>query len=335
MTKRLFTLSLLLTGIGLILSILSATDLCNFGGCTEAHQYRFHTVTLPILGMVYFGLLATAQILSSRLALAGLTTTLLLAGGAGAELTMIHLQKNVIQAWCPLCLGIAGVVYLLCILRTFRYFRELGRSSVMKKRLFANSLLVALVALAGFLISFTGIMKMDATADQHDFSVGRSKGPVEVYVFSDWFCPVCQKVEPVIEAAFPTLSQKAKVTFVDKAIHPESMNFVPYHLSFAVNEKEKYLQLRRVLFAVARKTKNPTLTDITSAIAPLKVTYKQLSFMEVTQQMGKFQALSGQFKVNATPTMVFFNTKTNKSKALVGGNEITAEGIAKALKNVE
>ena len=334
MTKRLFTLPLLLTGVGLILAILSATNLCNFGGCTEAHQYRFHRVTLPFLGMVYFSLLAGAQILSSRLALASPVVTMLLAGGAGAELTLIHLQKYIIKAWCPLCLGIAGVVYLLCILRTFRYFRELGRSSVMKKRLFANTLLVALVTLAGFLISFSGIAKLEA-ADQRDFSIGRSKGPVEVYVFSDWFCPVCVKVEPVIEAAFPALSQKAKVTFVDKAIHPESMNFVPYHLSFAVHEKEKYLQLRKTLFAVARKTKKPSVADITAAIAPLKVTYKQLSFMEVTQQMGKSQALSDQFKVTATPTLVFFNTKTNKSKTLVGGNEITADGIAKALKSVE
>lgn len=335
MNRRLPIVPLLLTGVGLVLSILSATDLCNFGGCTEAHQYRFHGIPLPITGMVYFGILACSQLLSSRRELFVPAVTMLLAGGAGAELTMIHLQKDVIKAWCPLCLGIAGIVYLLCILGISSYFREHGRSFTMKKRLFANSLLITLVALAGFFISFTGIMKPDAAAQQQDISIGKQKSSLEVYVFSDWLCPVCMKVEPAIEASVPGLMKKARVTFVDKAIHPEAMNFVPYHLSFAIHEKEKYLQLRRVLFAVARKTRNPSVADITAAIAPLKVTYKQLSFMEVTQQMGRFQALADQFKVTATPTVVIYNAKSNKSKALIGGNEITVDGIAKAVKSLE
>lgn len=335
MSRRLPIASLLLTGVGMVLSILSATDLCNFGGCTEAHQYRFHGISLPVTGMVYFGLLATAQLLAARLALFVPAVTMLLAGGAGAELTMIHLQKDVIKAWCPLCLGIAGIVYLLCILSISSYFREHGRSITMKKRLFANSVLITLVALAGFFVTFTGIMKPDAAAQQQDISIGKQKSGLEVYVFSDWLCPVCQKVEPAIEASVPGLMKKARITFVDKAVHPEAMNFVPYHLSFAAYEKEKYLQLRRVLFDVAKRTKNPSVADITAAIAPLKVTYKQLSFMEVTQQMGRFQALAGQFKVTATPTVVVYNAKTGKSKTLVGGNEITSDGIARAVKSVE
>jgi uncharacterized membrane protein len=336
MNKRLPLIPLLLTGVGIVLSLLSATDLCNFGGCTEAHQYRFWGLGLPLLGVGYFVLLALVLALPPRITLAETALGVMLAGGAGAEVTLIHLQKNIIRAWCPLCLGIAAVVCILCILQLFNLIRNQRRSFAMKRRIIAQSLLLVCALLTGFLVSFTGISKPAAAAgSQLDVSLGKQKGPVEVYLFSDWFCPSCIKIEPVIEALYPTLLQKAKVTFVDKAIHPEAMNFVPYHISFAANEKDKYLQLRRALFAVASKTKNPTLDDIKAAIAPLKVTYRQLSFMEVTQQMGKFQALAEQFKVTATPTMVITNSKTNKTKTLLGGGEITTDGVLKALKSVE
>jgi protein-disulfide isomerase/uncharacterized membrane protein len=335
MNRRLPLFPLLLTGVGIVLSLLSATELCNFGGCTEAHQYRFWGFGLPMLGVGYFVLLALVLALPPRITLAETALGVMLAGGAGAEVTLIHLQKNIIKAWCPLCLGIAAVVYILCIMQLFNLIRNQRRSFAMKRRIIAQSLLLVCAMLAGFLVSFAGISKPAAAAGSPDISLGKQKGPVEVYLFSDWFCPVCVKIEPVIEALYPTLLQKARVTFVDKAVHPEAMNFVPYHISFAALEKDKYLQLRRALFAVASKTKNPTPDDIKAAIAPLKVTYRQLSFMEVTQQMGKFQALAEQFKVTATPTMVITNSKTNKTKTLVGGGEITTDGILKALKSVE
>jgi thioredoxin-related protein len=113
------------------------------------------------------------------------------------------------------------------------------------------------------------------------------------------------------------------------------LNFVPYHLSFAAYEKRKIVQLRKALFAVARKTKNPTYEDINAAIAPLNVTYRQLSFLEVTQQMGNFQKLAEQYKVVSTPTMILRNAKTKKIVTLVGNGQITQADIMKALKEVE
>ena len=332
--KRNLLFPLLLIGAGIVLSLLSATDLCSFNGCTDAHLYRFYGLRFPTVGLVFFGLLLASLLLSRVLPVAGTGFGLILAGGAGAELTMIHLQKDVIQAWCPLCLGIAVVVYLLCIQQLIVYFRNQRRSFAMKKRIVVNALLLVVAVVTGCLVSLNGIAK-PAEAGQLDVSMGHHKGPVEVYFFSDWYCPICVRVEPVIETLYPHLLQKARVTFVDKAVHPEAMNFVPYDISFAVHEKGKYMQLRRALFSVAARTRNPTVGDVEAAIAPLKVTYKQLSFMEVTQQMARFQALSNQFQVNATPTMIITNTRTHQTKKLVGGNEITVDGVMKALKAVE
>jgi len=322
---------------GIVLAILSGTDLCNFGGCTTAHQYRFFVFKLPILGLLYFSALGAAVAASVFIPAFEKTLPVLVAVGVGAEITMIHLQKNVIQAWCPLCLGIAAVVCLLAILVARKQYLEARRLSPMNVKWYASRfLLLAVACAAGFFTSFYGITNPEATAaGQMDTSLGKQGSKVEVYIFSDWLCPVCVLVEPAIEAAFPALEKKTKIFFIDKPIHQEAMNFVPYHLSFLVNEKPKYLKLRHALFTLAKKSKNPTVAEVNAAIAPLGVTYKQLSFMEVTQLMGQSQSLANQYKVNATPTIVVSNVFTKKSKTLIGSKDITREKLLEAVKSVE
>ncbi len=328
-----FTL-LIVTGI--VLAGLSTTDLCNFGGCTTAHTYRFFGIHLAAVGVAFFTLLTAAALAVHRFPRAETALLLILAGGTGAEVEMLRLQKYVIQAWCPLCVGIAVVVILLFTLRLRRLLTDTRRHPSMNRRSFLAKLFLVATAMAcGFLVSFSGIRQPEAVAGQLDHHLGKQSSKVEVYVFSDWLCPICVKVEPAIEAALPAVEKKARVFFIDKIIHQESMNFVPYHLSFLVNEKQKYIQLRKSLFSLAKKTKNPSLEDVKGAISPLGVSYKQLSFMDVTQMMARAQALSTQFKVNATPVVVVTNSATKKTKSLVGGSEITQENILKAVKSME
>ena len=195
--------------------------------------------------------------------------------------------------------------------------------------------MICIAALTGFILSFSGLDKPAVAESQLNLYMGKQDSKLEVYFFSDWFCPFCAGVEDVMDSVYPALSQKARILFVDKIIHQESMNFVPYHLSFAAYEKTKYIQLRKALFAVAKRTKNPTYDDIKAAIAPLKVTYRQLGFLEVTQQMTASQKLAEKFKVVSTPTLVILNTRTNKVRTLVGNSQITRDQIMKAVKELE
>ena len=330
---RLFVLALLT--IGLALSIISGTDLCNFGGCSETHQYRLLGLPFPAVGITFFTLAGLLVAFVNRYTFAGTLFNLLLAGAGGAEINMILLQKNVIKAWCPICLGIAALIYILIMANFVRYFIFREEKIRMVPKSVCKPLLICVVALVSFIMTFTGIAKPDASASQINVSVGNQQSRLEIYLFSDWLCPVCVRVEGVVESVYPALTKKAKITFVDKIIHPEAANFVPYHLSFAAHEKDKYMQLRKALFAVAEKTKNPSNDDILTATAPLKIVYKQLSFLDVTQQMASFQKLAEQFKVTSTPTMVIRNSKTNKIRILVGSAEIAPEPIMKAMKDVE
>jgi protein-disulfide isomerase/uncharacterized membrane protein len=322
----------LLLAAGLVLALLSWTDLCSFGGCTEAHEYRFYGISLPLLGTVYFICLLLLRVAAGRFAPCQELFMVSLAGGAGAEGVMIHLQKYVINAWCPLCLGIAFVLFVLLVITVISVvYGKRGLSSMNRRGFFSRVLILAVAAAAGFAVSFAGIKKPEAAG--MDATLGRQSAKMEIYFFSDWLCPICIKTEPVIDAIYPQLEKRAKIYFIDKPVHKESMNFVPYHLSFLVHEKGKYLQLRKALFDLAKINKNPTLEDVKRAIAPLGVTYKQLSFMDVSQMMAKSQALSNEYKVAGTPTLVIRNGA--RSKTLVGGRDITAENILKTMKSLE
>jgi hypothetical protein len=330
---RLFLL--LLIACGLAIALITATDLCTFGACTEVHKYLLFGISFTPLGIAFFILAGLLVFMAKRFPAAEFLFNLLLAGASGAEVNMILLQKNVIGAWCPLCLAAAVIVYILSACQLGGYLKSFKEEFQMNLKSMGKPLLIIITAMVGFVLTFSGIAKEEASAGQLNLYTGKQDSKLEVYFFSDWFCPYCSKVEEALEAVYPSLSKKAKILFVDKIIHQESLNFVPYHLSFAANEKAKILQLRKALFAVAQKTKAPSYDDISAAIAPLGVTYKQLSFMEVTQQMANAQRLAEQFKVVSTPTMVIRNAGTNKSRTLVGNAQITPAGIMKAVKEVE
>jgi len=335
MGNRYSLLVLVLIAGGLAVSILSGTDICTFGGCTEAHKYRLFGFAFAPLGITFFILAGLLFSLINRLPGAPLIFNLLLAGASGAEVNMILFQKNVIGAWCPLCLAAAVIVYILVITRIGEYLMFRKEKFQMNLKTFGKPLLLFATAMVGFALTFSGIAKEEASASQLNLYLGKQDSRLEVYFFSDWLCPYCAGVDGVMETVYPSLAKKAKILFVDRIIHQESLNFVPYDLSFVVNEKAKYLQLRKALFSVAQKTKNPSYEDIKAAITPLGVTYKQLSFLDVTQQMMEFQKLSEEFKVNSTPTLVIRNANTKSVKTLAGNGQITSDAVMQAVKELE
>ena len=330
---RLFVLVLI--AAGLAVSILSGTDICTFGGCTEAHKYRLLGFSFVLFGTAFFVFAGVAVLLINRFAGASFIFNILLAGASGAEINMTLFQKNIIGAWCPLCLIAATIVYILVAAQIGRYLMSRKEKIPMNLKTLGKPLLLFATAMVGFALTFSGIAKEEASASQLNLYMGKQDSRLEVYFFSDWLCPFCAGVDGVMESVYPSLSKKAKILFIDRIIHQESLNFVPYDLSFAVNEKAKYLQLRKALFSVAQKTKNPSYEDIKAAITPLGVTYKQLSFLDVTNQMTEFQKFAEEFKVNSTPTLVIRNAKTKSVKTLAGNGQITSEAVMRAVKELE
>ena len=319
---------------GLILSLLSATDLCNFGGCTDAHEYRLFGLHFAAVGTVFFIGSMVLFSLRSRSFVIQVAFIAAIGGGLGAELFFIHVQKNIIGAWCPLCLLIAATVAATVAATALPGISNLSRGEPMTSRKIITTTTFFILLFTGFFISMAGLGKGEAEAAL-DISVGKRNSHLEVIIFSDWYCPACEKVEPVLLFSYPQLAQKARLYFVDKPIHKESTNFIPYNLSFAIHEKEKYPSLRRALASLAQKTKNPSADQVQKAVAPLGVTFTPLSFLEITQGMAEYESRIKEFNVRSTPTVILRNTRNGKTRTLSSTNEITAPKMLKALEEID
>lgn len=323
---------------GLLLSIVSLLNICPSEACSETHEYTLLGLSVPVVGVIFFVLTAIMYELSRTVQLFCVLFRLSVFGAAGAEVAFILIQKFRIQKWCPLCLGIAATVYLAAVIISFERTRNL--ISMAKDRRIAfmsltrKLIVVVIVFLAGFFLAYSGMQKGEAEEKVPNIFLGKQDSSAEVFIMTDWFCPACRKAEQEIEKVLPDLGGKAKIIFADVAIHPETLNYSPYNLSFLTYNKNKYMELRKALIDLAKKTREPSVEEVRQAIAPLNVTYRPLSFLDATRGIKYFDSLAKEFKVNATPTVVIRNAKTNKITKLVGFRNVTEANVQKAVEEI-
>lgn len=321
----------LATVAGLSLSVISLLKICS--ACSETGQFSILSLDFGWFGITFFVVLAVALALRRRSNAAERAVTLFLLAAAGAEIRFIWLQKYVIGEWCPICLGIAAVVFVGCIsLWIDALAKQANKGVVMGNRL-KRIITATAVIVAGFTTALVGVRQESAAAGL-DLYLGNRQSSTIVYFVSDWFCPVCRKVEPSIATMYPEIARKAKVGFVDFPIHKETLNFTPYHLQFLAFEKEKYLALRKVLSELSLKTKKPTPEEVQAAVAPHGVKVRQLDYADILYGMQSDLSVYRGYGLKGTPAVVVTNSKSKKTKIFVGDREITREAIIKAIAEV-
>lgn len=318
---------------GIALSVAAQYKLCS--ACSETWNYRLFGLSFGWVGVGWFSLLAALHLAASRLPWCRRLIGPLLTASAGTEAHFMWLQKYEIGQWCPICLSIAGCVAVACGAEAWEGARrEKGREVSMTIRL--RALLTILVffglGLAGSLIA-TGREAQAGT--EADLFLGKTASPTTLYLVSDWFCPVCRKMEPEFERLIPNLARSVRLGFVDYPVHKETLNFTPYHLQFLAREKEKYPALRRALAQLALKTRKPTEAEVRAAVAPLGVTLRETDYAETFAGMQANMALCRDYKIKATPSVVVANSRTKKSRVLVGENQISESAIKAAIAEVE
>jgi protein-disulfide isomerase len=325
-----------------VLSTLSLLGVCT-GGCVETSLYRLFGAPLPPVGIAFFALCAIACILGNRYGIFRVALAALLFGALGAETVFVWIQKFDIGKWCELCLGIALSVATACALVVPDLFSGTavklpdGERKPEMKRFAGKIALILLAFLAGLGTSAMGLKKTDAYASGmslQSIAFGVVDSPSEVYIVTDWFCPSCRIAEPEILKGAQLAMKRAKVVFVDYPIHRETLNYIPYNLSFMVREKEKYLRIREALDALSRKTKEPMPEDVQAAVSPLGVKYVPLNYVDVLTGTQYYISLMQKYKVSATPTVVVTDSRTGKQKTLSGSVEITSDNLLKALDEV-
>ena len=317
---------------GLVLSVLSVFHVCS-DACRETAKFTIFGLNFGWFGVAFF---LTAMVLfgcRSFFSPARWLLALQLYAAAGAELRFIWLQKYVIGAWCPVCLSIAASVYIAVLLAVISATLEIKRNGgAMKEygKYLALAVVAALIGLGGAV----GGVRQEAQAAGPDIYLGKTNSAVTVYFVSDWFCPACRAIEKDVEKMYPEIAGQARVAFVDFPIHPETSNFTPYNLQFLMYEKGKYIQLRRALSELAKKTNAPGNEQVQAAIAATGVKLRQLNFMEVMNGVKLFESIYRGYGVTSTPTVVVANDKMKKKVLLVGDKQITRQAIKDAMASV-
>lgn len=316
---------------GLALSVISLLGICT-EACKEAHEYQFFGLSIGGLGIAVFSSLILFHYLQWNW-LVGM----ILGGAIGAEVVFLLIQYEIIGEWCPVCVSIAACVGVAALISTLGYFAKLGQNIKLgMKRMISVQFLkgftnVSCVVL-GFFMALFGVIRpettfADGTSENESPLFGNTDSPIEVYIVSDWFCPACKELEPKLEAILPKVMQKATVIFVDRNIHPESMNYMPYNLSFMLKDKDRYLSLRKELLKLTAKTKTPTPAQVQEAIASLGVEYQPLNFSDIDSGHRFFQGIAKTFQIDSTPTVVIANKRAIKAKKLEGTDEINEQAI--------
>lgn len=320
--------SFLILAIG-ALTLISALKLCS-ETCNAAHDYRLYGLPFEVFGVILFFTLATIHYFAKMSKNALFLGTLVLTTSVGAESYFIYLQKYIIGAFCPVCLSIAATLFLLFICYGILMF--LGGTML---RSLKNLSLIALFGFGAF-TAFLGISKIDKleaveNAIKEKIKFGDLNSPIEVYVFTDWACPACRAAEARIEAMAPAIMKKAQLTFVDTVVHPETLNYAPYNISFMVSSKGKYFQIRDALTKLSLGTKKPTDQEIAKTVAPLGVKYHELPYEDVSTCMKYFDELVDRFKITGTPTIAIVNRSAKKGKKLAGVEELTEANVINAI----
>lgn len=323
--------------LGFIFSVMSAFHICSTA-CAEGHKYRIYGFHFETFGIAFFIFAIANYLLSFRWPELMKLVKLSVAGALGAELYFLYVQKFIIGQWCPLCITIASTVALIGLIFFIQYITSFKGTSDNEPR--SNSMMTNIVSalaslsmgLVGFAVALLGIAKeersfADNNAKGENPVFGNSKSTVEVYYFSDWFCPACRKTEPELEKQLPAIMAKARVFFIDVPIHEDSLNFLPYNLSFMLKQKAEYVKLRRSLAELALKNGTPSESDIEALAKRYGVTYQQLDFAEVNQGLKYFKKMTDKYSVDSTPTLVITNPTTKKAKKLSGYKQITQANI--------
>ncbi|GFE60741.1 vitamin K epoxide reductase family protein [Geobacter sp. AOG2] len=318
---------------GLALSVLSGLKICT-ALCSETAKYLIFGMDFGWFGCAFFGALVLLSAVRSRAPFAGSLLLYGVSAALGSELRLIWIQKYIIGSWCPVCLGIAAMVATAFLALLYQLLATQTASGGTMKTKITHMAVMVLALLVGLGAALAGVQK-EAEAAGPDIYFGKRQSDTTVYFVSDWFCPVCRRVEPDMEKAFPEISSKARVAFVDMPIHPDTANITPYNLQFMVYDKDKYMRLRHVLEELSRTTKSPTPEQVQSAVAPLGVTLRPLNFVELMNGVKLFESIFRGFGVKATPTVVVDNPKTKKRRLLVGSREISRNAIKEAIAQVE
>jgi len=258
----------------------------------------------------------------------------LLAAGLGVEVHLyaFQVQNNV---YCPFCLAFSIMLILAFVInyevpsawyegRRWMWLYFLGEVDFSMFNL--RKLPLLLFSILGYLtvlLTFSGAVIPAYGQEQSATGVpSLGKGPYEVILFTDYFCPPCRQIDTQAESLFKDLlaTGRVKITFIDVPFAHETPMYAKYYLyaAHADGTGTNIFHLRKVLFNAAQDMHIRKEEDLISYLKDQNILWKPLDEKSI---FPLFSALIKEYQIDATPTCaVKYSAK--KVKKFVGTDEI-------------
>jgi thiol:disulfide interchange protein DsbA len=149
------------------------------------------------------------------------------------------------------------------------------------------------------------------------------KGPIQVRLYTDYFCPPCRAMEPSVEPLlFDLLKRKViTLTLVDLPLSRVSALYAKYFL-YALkvkNDRDHAFHVRNVLIAATSDRQMTTEARIAELFKSKGIPH---TVFEASPALNRYNALIREDKVQATPTCVII--RDGKKETFLGGTDIIA-----------
>lgn len=168
----------------------------------------------------------------------------------------------------------------------------------------------------------TGAASDNGFADNHDrWFPSYGTGAVEVRLYTDYFCPPCQAMEPQVEPLLKELLKKNKIRLilVDVPIHKLSPLFSRNFLyAFKANQNlEQVFRIRNVLQNAAIRKEVVTQARVEELFRKTGIAW---SFWNPQPTFDRYNELMNEDNINATPSCVIIQNGTKNT--IVGDADI-------------
>jgi protein-disulfide isomerase len=311
------------TPLTIVLAAAGIATMLLYSYCDTACSYLkggILGIDLKVIGIVYM-LLIIGLTIGGEMG----GTRMLLASGLGVEAHLFYFQHSE-EVYCPFCLAFA--ITLICAFALNhekpataarnpkdRIIGILGEAQVpFFKGVRVPLLLMAVLGYIFITITFSGSVT-PAYGTERSTVPSFGKGPCQVIVFTDYFCPPCQGLEPSLE---PVLEQihaggRTEIVFVDMPIYRETPLYARYYL-YAANARGDFkdvLEARRALFSIAR---GKTVKDEESLAKALKE--KSIAFKPYDPKpvFDAWNDMIRRHKVQGTPSCVINDCRAGISR---------------------
>ena len=159
--------------------------------------------------------------------------------------------------------------------------------------------------------------------------LGRADAPVTLIVFSDFECPHCSKVKPLIHQLLDANKDSLRVVFKNLPLRMHEQAEAAALAAIAAQKQGKFWQMHDALFEI--KEWNPAVIDETAKAIGLDMTKytADKSSQESRMQLGKDMNDAQIADVSSTPSL-FINGRPVKERSLPNMQAMINEAMAAA-----